>query len=225
MRAMRLRRRARLAALITVLPLLAASPATRPSDPATPIFAVTRISEKSNIRSDRRPIHVGFYDATANKTFVSWMGANSCAIVKELDHATGRWSADKIAATSPFVDKHNYPGLLKGPDDRLFLFYGCHNSPLQMAVSPKPLSIDGTWEQRAIPEAEHASYPAPILMADGTFYVFYRETRETNGYADDRPYFFVKSSDGGTTWSRQKVIDPFPRTADSMCEIYNGKVS
>ena len=64
---------------------------------------------------------------------------------KEYDHATGTWSADKIAGNSPFADSHNYPSMIKGRDNRLYIFYGCHNSPLRMAVSPNPLSIDGTW--------------------------------------------------------------------------------
>ena len=188
-------------------------------------YSVTLLSPRSNTRSDQRPINIGFYDATANKTFVTWMGANSTAVVKELDHTTGKWSADKIAGTSTFVDKHNYPGMLRGTDGRIHIFYGCHNSVLRHAVSPTPLSIDGTWQDGPIEVAKGASYPAPIITSDGTFYVFYRDTRKTNGYSDDRPYQMVKSTDGGKTWKRQMIIDPFPRTTDNMCEIYNGKVT
>jgi hypothetical protein len=188
-------------------------------------FSVTKISEKANTRSDQRPIQIGFYDAGVNKTFVTWMGANSTAVVKELDHTTNTWSPDKIAGTSTFVDKHNYPGLLKGKDNRLYVFYGCHNSTMRMSVSPNSLSIDGTWQDGFIMEAERASYPAPIVTDDGTFYVFYRDTRKDNGHEDDRPYQVVKSTDNGKTWTRHMVIDPHPRTTDNMCEVYNGKVT
>ncbi|RYZ25170.1 MAG: hypothetical protein EOO10_18980 [Chitinophagaceae bacterium] len=62
-------------------------------------------------------------------------------------------------------------------------------------------------------------------MLNGTFYVFYRDTRKNNRHADDRPYQFVKSTDGGKTWKRQMAVDPYPRTTDNMTEVYNGKVT
>jgi len=185
---------------------------------------VEKISENTNIRSDQRPISIGFYDEESQKTYISWMGANSHPIMKEFDHKYQKWSEDKVVGQSPFVDKHNYPGLLKGKDGRLFLFYGCHNSTLKMAISPKPNSIDGIWEDSFIETAERASYPAPVITDEGDIYVFYRDTRKTNGYSDDRPYQLVKTTDGGNTWARQMVIDPFPRETDNMTEVYNGKV-
>ena len=113
-------------------------------DPGTgETYVATALSPGTGQRTDRRPMPVGFYDASVKKTFVSWMGPGSDALVKEYDHATGMWSADKIAGNSPFADSHNYPSMIKGKDNRLYIFYGCHNSPLRMAVSPNPLSIDG----------------------------------------------------------------------------------
>jgi hypothetical protein len=188
-------------------------------------FDVVKISEDANIRSDQRPIPIGFYDKKANKTFVTWMGIKSQSIVKEYDHKTAKWSENKIVGTPTFVDKHNYPGMLQGKDGRIYIFYGCHNSTMRMTVSPKAGSIDGTWKDGFIDSAERASYPAPVITSDGTFYVFYRDTRKNNGHADDRPYQFVKSTDGGTTWKRQMAVDPYPRTTDNMTEVYNGKVT
>lgn len=188
-------------------------------------YSITKISEDANIRSDQRPISIGFYDKSINKTFITWMGEKSKTIVKAYDHTAKKWSDDKIVGTPTFIDKHNYPGMLKGADNRLYIFYGCHNSTMRMTISPKPLSIDGSWEDQFIPIAEKASYPAPIITSDGTFYVFYRETRQTNKFSDDRPYQFVKSTDNGKTWTKQMAIDPFPRVTDNMCEVYNGKVT
>ena len=193
---------------------------------AQQVFTDVRvIAERSNMRSDRRPIPVGYYDEQADQTFVCWMSTDSHPVVKAYNHATDKWSETKIVAHSPFVDKHNYPGMLRGTDGRIFLFYGCHNSTLKMAVSPKPGSIEGEWKDCFINEAERASYPAPILTKGGTFYVFYRDTRQTNKYSDDRPYQFVKSTDGENTWTRQMVIDPFPCVTDNMMEVYNGQVT
>lgn len=192
---------------------------------STQKVSVSLLSEKANTRSDQRPINIGFYDKQANKTFVTWMGASSSAVVKEYDHRTKTWSVDKVVGNSPFVDKHNYPGMLKGKDGKIYIFYGCHNSTLKMTVSPSPLSIDGEWKDSFIDIAEKASYPAPIITQKGTFYVFYRETRQNNKYSDDRPYRFVKSTDSGKNWTKQMAIDPYPRKTDNMMEIYNGKVS
>lgn len=186
---------------------------------------VTLVEECTNIRSDRRPIPVGYYDEKADKTFVCWMSADSHPAVKAFDHSSGRWSETKIVARSPFADKHNYPSILRGKDDRIYMFYGCHNSTLKMAVSPNPDSMEGEWTDTYIAEAERASYPAPVLTDDNKFYVFYRDTRRSNGHTDDRPYQFVKSTDGGRTWTRQLVIDPYPRVTDSMTEVYNGQIA
>jgi hypothetical protein len=188
-------------------------------------FEAVTISGNSNIRSDQRPIPIGFYDAKANKTFVTWMGIKSQAIVKEYDHSGNKWSEDKIVGTPTFIDKHNYPGMLRGKDGRIYIFYGCHNSTMRMTISPKAGSIEGRWEDKFIDSAERASYPAPVITSNGTFYVFYRDTRKKNGHEDDRPYQYVKSTDGGKTWKRQMAVDPYPRTTDNMCEVYNGKVT
>jgi hypothetical protein len=199
-------------------------PGPEPDPGGSETYAATALSPGKGQRTDRRPIPVGFYDATANKTFVSWMGPGSDAIVKAFDHVSKTWSADKIAGNATFADKHNYPALIKGKDNRLYMFYGCHNTPLRMAVSPGPLSIDGAWTDGNIGAAPDASYPAPIITSEGTMYVFIRLTRQQNGHSDDRPFALIKSTDSGKTWTKQMVIDPYPRP-DNLTEIYNGKIT
>jgi hypothetical protein len=194
-------------------------------DPAgSESYVATALSRGTGQRTDRRPMPIGFFDASVNKTFVSWMGPGSDALVKEYNHATGTWSADKIAGNSPFADSHNYPSMIRGRDNRLYVFYGCHNSPLRMAVSPNPLSIEGTWRDGNVSAAPDASYPAPVVTSDGTIYVFIRLTRAKNGHTDDRPLALIKSTDNGQSWTRQTIIDPYPRP-DNLTEIYNGKIS
>ena len=46
------------------------------------------------------------------------MSTDSHPVVKAYNHATDKWSETKIVAHSPFVDKHNYPGMLRGTDGR-----------------------------------------------------------------------------------------------------------
>ena len=165
-------------------------------DPGTgETYIATALSPGTGQRTDRRPMPVGFYDASVNKTFVTWMGPGGDALVKEYDHATKTWSADKIAGNSPFADSHNYPAMIKGKDNRLYIFYGCHNSPLRMAVSPNPL------EHRRHLDATAPSPPRPtpairrrIVTSDGTMYVFIRLTRaEATATATTGPSPCVKS--------------------------------
>jgi BNR repeat-containing family member len=187
-------------------------------------YTATALSPGTGQATDRRPISVGFHDARVNKTFVTWMGPGGSALVKAFDHGTQTWSPDKVAGKGTFSDSHNYPAMIRGKDDRLFIFYGCHNSPMQLAVSQDPLSIEGTWKNGTVAAAPAASYPAPIATSDGTMYVFIRLTRQKNGATDDRPFALVKSTDSGATWTKQTVIDNYPRN-DNLTEIYNGKIS
>ena len=189
-----------------------------------------KISEDAGIQTDRRPISIGFYDSVSNKTFVSWMGSYSSAVVKAFDHKSKTWSADKVVGISPFADSHNYPGLIQAKNGKLLLFYGCHNSVLRISSSPEPNSIEGTWNDIDLIEAQGASYPVPIVLEDGTIFCFYRITMNlvypSSGYpVDYRPLAFVKSTDNGETWGTPvKFIDNYPRP-DNLCEIYTGKIS
>jgi hypothetical protein len=191
---------------------------------AAETYSTAMLSPNAGAVTDRRPIPIGFYDASVNRTWVTWMNGSSDAVIKEFNHATGTWGADKVVGNATFVDKHNYPSLIRGADDRLYIFYGCHNSPLRMTKSPNPLSMAGTWSDRSISQAPKASYPAPVVTSNGTIYVGHRHTRQSNGHTDDRPYAFAKSTDNGATWTWFLSIDPYPRS-DNLTEIYNGKVS
>lgn len=216
--------RLRIGVLSFALAALASTAA--PSRSAAETFSATLLSANAGAKTDRRPVPVGFYSASANKTFVSWMGSGTTntAKVKEYNHATGTWTADKVVGTSSTSDSHNYASMIQGGDNRLYVFHGCHNSPMKMAKSPNPLSIGGTWTDTTISTAAGASYPAPVVTSNGTIYVGYRWTRMNNGHSDDRPYAFIKSTNNGASWTRLVVIDPYPRS-DNLTEIYNGKVS
>src|SRR5688572_26757174 len=80
-------------------------------------YSASMLSAGAGAVTDRRPVPVGLYDASVNKTWVTWMGGgSSIAIIKEYDHASGTWSANKTVGSS-FSDKHNYPALVKGADN------------------------------------------------------------------------------------------------------------
>ena len=193
-------------------------------------ITVTRISDDSGVHTDRRPISVGYYDSSTDKTFISWMGPFSSAMVREFDHTTRTWSTDKAVGVSPFADSHNYPALVRTKDGKLLIVYGCHNSVLRVTTSPQAGTIDGQWHDRDLSEAQGASYPVPIVTENGTIYCFYRISMRyiyPSGTfpTDYRPLGFVKSYDNGQTWQMAvKFIDQYPRT-DNLCEVYTGKIS
>src|SRR5262245_50224330 len=110
-------------------------------------YTTSVLSPGTSIRTDTRPVSIGFYSPSVGRTFVSWMSSDasgSTAVVKEVNHATQTWSADKTVGHS-FLDKHNYPSMIAGADNKLYVFHGCHNTPLKMAKSPNTLSTSGTW--------------------------------------------------------------------------------
>ena len=111
-------------------------------------ISISKISDDSGIQTDRRPISIGFYDGGANKTFISWMGSYSSAVVKEYDHTAKIWSDDKTVGISPFADSHNYPAMVQAPDGKLIVFYGCHNTVMRITSSPHASSIEGGWNDR-----------------------------------------------------------------------------
>jgi len=193
-------------------------------------ITISKLSEDAGIHTDRRPISIGFYDSTANKTFVCWMGSYSDAIVKEFNHLTQTWSDDKIVGNSPFANSHNYPSLIQAPNGKLVIFYGCQNSVMRITSSPGPNSISGQWNDRDLVEAQGATYPVPVVTEDSIIYCFYRVTMnriypDSLYPVDYRPLCYIKSDDNGESWSQPvRFVDHYPRV-DNLCEIYGGKIS
>lgn len=199
----------------------------------------TPIATGEGIRSDKRPVAAGFYDASVEKTFVAWLGDDSNPFVQAYDHQSATWTASKrvgnIKASSSFegADSHNYPLLIQADDGRLLVFYAEHSDELRLAASPQASSIEGAWSDTVISEAPAASYPMPVKVANGDIYVFYRESSyvvERNLESDDRPLQYVMSRDNGVTWKSSEeltgariAIGSWDR-ADNLDEIYVGQV-
>ncbi len=178
---------------------------------------------------------VGVHDDSAKRTFVAWMGENSHPFVQAYDEDSKVWSAPKQVGNSPNPDSHHYPTLVQAADGRLLVFYGAHNdTPLRLARSPEAASIGGEWEDGELAEAPFASYPMPLVSADGDIYVFYRETSDRVDESldnDVRPLLYVKSTDNGATWENSQTLTG-ERYAigsvdrpDSLDEIYVGQIT
>jgi len=200
---------------------------------AGPAFATMTPATRLAARTDRRPVAGGVYDATVNKTFISWGGRAEDTFVQAYDHASGTWTAP-IRVLGGGSDSHNYPTMVQAADGRLLIFVGVHNQRLVMARSAQPRSITGTWTTTSIVQGPAASYPMPFRTASGTLFVFFRETtQELNASVptDTRTMQFVRSTDNGVTWASSKTLvgqSQFvmgtTNRADNMNEVYVGQL-
>jgi hypothetical protein len=208
--------------------LVAAAGATPPPVSAQVMTPSTAVAA----RTDRRPVAGGVYDAAAGKTFISWGGQYEDNYVQAYDHRRRTWSAP-VRVAGGDNDSHNYPTMVQAADGHLLVFRGLHNKELWVARSPQPHSIEGTWSDLQIPAGLGATYPMPVRTADGTLFVFIRETAGDfdPGYpTDTRPMKYVRSTDNGLTWQSSAsltgdrwAIAPLGR-ADNMNEVYVGQL-
>ncbi|MGC9669040.1 BNR-4 repeat-containing protein [Planosporangium sp. 12N6] len=196
--------------------------------------AVTVMTPATGVaaRSDRRPVAGGVHDARADTTFITWAGQFEDNYIQAYDHRTGAWSAP-VRVGDGGNDSHNYPTIVQADDGHLLVFRSLHNTELRVARSATPHSIDGTWTDTVIPEGQGATYPMPFKAADGSIFVFIRETAgdfDKKYPTDFRPMTYVRSTDNGLTWQSSEqltgdrwTIAPQDRP-DNMNEIYIGQL-
>ncbi|MEC3980173.1 BNR-4 repeat-containing protein [Amycolatopsis sp. H20-H5] len=210
--------------LISAAPALAAHRA--------PGFSVTTTASSVASRSDRRPDAGGLYDAASNKTFISWSGQAADTYVQAYDHRTGAWTAPKRIAAGE-SGSHNYPTMVEAADGHLLIIRGMHNTRTVISRAPRAHSLDGTWTETEVAAGDAASYPMPVKLADGTLYVFYRETTnqvDPAANTDFRPMKYIVSKDSGKTWQNSVQLTGKPRAfgssgrADHLDEIYVGQL-
>ena len=191
------------------------------------------LSEGGAVRSARRPTTGGLYIPEIQQTVISWMGEEGHPYVAAYDHTRGTWSEPTRIGTNPDPDYHNYPVLAETADGHLLAAYGAHDTPLRVARSEKPGTIEGDWTSTTVTAAPASSYPFPFRAADGRIFIFYRETldRIDSQYLDDdRPLRYVVSADNGITWRNgNELTDDFfalgsVDRVDNMDEIYVGQV-
>jgi hypothetical protein len=200
-----------LTALVTAVTLLIPVPVAN----AATIDTVTTQSIYGCLRTNG----AGVFDATVNKTFVTYSGTNQDIYIKAYDHATSAWSAATKVATLNVTHNnayHDYPVLRQLSDGRLAIFQATHTATLQMYTAPTPRSITGTWSNRRI-SSDRNAYPEPIVIGS-TIYLFYNQNTDI-GYPY-RIYRMIKSTNSGQSWSAPQTVIDSGRTADRYAEVY-----
>lgn len=188
---------------------------TPPAQAAPTIDTVTTTSIYGCLRTNG----AGVYDATVNKTFVTYSGTRHDIYVKAFDHATNTWSAAVKAATLNLSHDnayHDYPVLTQLGDGRLAIFRATHTKSMQLYTAPTPRSITGTWAAKTISN-DRNTYPEPIVTGN-TIHLFY--SHNTDLSHPYRTYKMIKSTDSGKTWSAPKMVIDSGRTADKYAEVY-----
>ena len=189
------------------------------------ITTVTTSAETPMLGDVRRPMAAGYYDATAEKTFISFTGAGMEPYVAAYDHGTNAWSTPVgIGILDSSTDNHDYSHIFPSyGDGRVQVTYSRHNQSLWIASSANPGSIGGTWNVREIGNNLGATYPMPMPSTDGSISILYRETKSPSDY---RPMNLVRSTDNGATWSAPTpAIDYNNSRSDRLNEIYLGGMS
>jgi len=211
---------------------LATARANVRSNAAPASFALMTPAQTVAARTDRRPVAGAVHDPAAGKTFIAWGGQYENGFVQAYDHRTRTWSAP-AQVTAGENDSHNYPTILQAADGHVLIVVGMHNEGTMVARSPRPHSIDGTWDVRTVAEGAAASYPMPFRTRSGEIFVFFRETTETidpSVPSDTRPMLYLRSRDHGRTWQRSSALTGAPYAlgstdrADHLNEIYIGQL-
>ncbi|WHT19707.1 BNR-4 repeat-containing protein [Crossiella sp. CA-258035] len=223
------------------LPLIAAALVTAPVAVAAPEANLSKAAPRFDVmtpastvasRTDRRPMAGAVYDKVTDQTITTWSGQHAHNYVQAYDHKKKTWTAPRQIADGE-SDPHNYPTIVQADDGYLLVFQGMHNKSLRLTRSPKPRSVEGDWTQHTIAEGAAASYPMPFKTANGTIYVFFRETSQEldpSKPTDFRPMRYVVSTDNGRSWRNseqltgQRFAIGSTSRADHMDEIYIGQL-
>lgn len=153
-----------------------------------------------------------------DETVVVYRGDDADPFVTRFDHGTERFDDPVHVGDNPIpdTDNHGVPSLCIDGAGYVYVFYGSHNSPIQVARSSNPNDIQN-WTERAPLDDPGGTYPQPVSL-DGDLYVFYRAGR---GHGDTYPVHeyatVVRSDDGGASWTDLgPIVDLSGHPADAI---------
>lgn len=125
-----------------------------------------------------------------NRTHIAYLGKNAATgmysiYVVSYDALTDQWGTPyEVDDAKTSFDTHHFPEIYADRDGYLYLFYGCHGSPMYWAISQYSnqsgsLSGDGGWTLKGTIGTE-LTYPFAFSSSNGWVYVVAREGTPTN---------------------------------------------
>ena len=154
------------------------------------------------------------YDEATDKTIVAYQGHGMNPYVAAYDHATRRWSTPAQVGVNPIDDDaHGGPSLVIDADGYIHVFYGAHGGALRHARTVTPHD-PAVWESLGSVTFESkiasgtktttapATYPQPVLQADGTLRLFYRSSEPGSGNGS---WYSVTSTSGVNPWRSREL--------------------
>ena len=158
------------------------------------------------------PIY-GFHGPAAHyyngRTYIAYSGPSFNPYVTYFDHNKQVWGTTTQAGTNPLTDDpHGAPSLIVDDSGYIHVFYGAHGQlgGLYHSKSTNPEDISSWTTKSEIADADDPTYPELIKLSDGTIYIFYRKTVIAGSHL---PQAYVKSTDGGESWSASSTIIDF----------------
>lgn len=175
----------------------------------------------------RRAFGGAMYNATANRTFITWNGPNMDPYVQAYNHATSQWeTAVKIGNWNDgsTYAYHDYSTLFMMPNGKPAVIQFDHSTSASLFIAPNANSISGTWTRSTI-STDRTAYPMPVVVGS-TIYLFYSRNDDINW--PYRTYRVIKSTDNGATWENvstpgstaSTVVLDTGKTSDKFNEIY-----
>jgi len=154
------------------------------------------------------------YDETTDMTIVAYQGYAMNPFVAAYDHAAKRWSGPVQVGTNPINDDaHGGPSLVIDADGYLHVFYGAHGGALRHARTVLPHDPTA-WESLGSVTFETsttsgtrtttapATYPQPVLDADGSLRLFYRSSEAGSGNGS---WYSITSTSGVGPWQSREL--------------------
>lgn len=138
------------------------------------------------------------------KTYLVFQGTDFSPYAASYNHKSKSWQKITEIGKNPLTDDaHGTPSLLIDQNGYLHVFYGAHGEVLKHSRSVN--SEDASLWVEQPDAAPKATYPQPILMPNGTLYLFYR----AGGHLD--PWVYKISGNNGKSWSEEiKILQGNP---------------
>lgn len=160
-----------------------------------------------------RPMAV--YAPTQEKTFFVFGDAENSPAISSYDHRTGALAAVVVLGRNDSMDAHKNPHLLIDKGGFLYVFFGCHNTPVYLTRSLRPYDIS-TWTTPALVTGK-VSYPQPWQLREDEVTFFYRR-----GTTHSAVESLIRSHDGGQTWDEPvDIVTPPPENGVYAVSIAN----